>query len=213
MLLEVKHVTGTGKGFHLEDICFSLEEGYLLGIVGKNGAGKTTLFRYIMEPKHNYQGEILLDGENIQKDRVNSMNKIGFVSDENIFFKNYTIEQNIELLKEFYQCWDQEQFEELLKQMDLTLGMKIGSLSRGEWTKFQVAFAVAHKARLYLMDEPTAGMDPVFRKEFFRILQKLLMEKGCSVIMTTHIQEEIDRKMDIKAVMEQGRLVSYQEVF
>lgn len=65
MLLEVNHITGKKKGFHLQDIHFSLEEGYLLGITGKNGAGKTTLFRYIMEQKSQYDGEILLDGKNI----------------------------------------------------------------------------------------------------------------------------------------------------
>ena len=213
MLLEVNHITGKKKGFHLQDIHFSLEEGYLLGITGKNGAGKTTLFRYIMEQKSQYDGEILLDGKNIQTNREEAMNKIGFVSEERIFFENYTIAGNAELLGIFYQLWDQKKFEELIEKMGLKLGMKLGRLSRGERIKFQIAFAVAQKPRLYLMDEPTAGMDPIFRKEFFRIVQELLMDGDSSVIMTSHIQEEIEEKMDIKAVMDKGRLISYKEAY
>ena len=211
MLLEVKNVTGREKGFCLRDISFSLEEGYLLGIAGKNGAGKTTLLRYFMEPEGRYDGEILLDGKEIRLDRTDRLNKIGFVSEENIFFEQYTIEQNIDLLNEFYNIWDQDLFAWLLKEMGIHSGQKIESLSRGERVKFQIALSAAHKPRLYLMDEPTAGMDPVFRKEFFRLLQTLLSGEDCAVMMTTHIEEEIERKMDLQAVMDGGRLVSFRE--
>ncbi len=141
------------------------------------------------------------------------MNKIGFVSEERIFFENYTIAGNAELLGIFYQLWDQKKFEDLIEKMGLKLGMKLGRLSRGERIKFQIAFAVAQKPRLYLMDEPTAGMDPIFRKEFFRIVQGLLMDGDSSVIMTSHIEEEIEEKMDIKAIMDKGRLISYKEAY
>lgn len=213
MLLELKHVTGKSKEFSLKDISFSLEEGILLGIAGKNGAGKTTLFRYFMEFNHQYYGEILLDNEEIQKDREKTLNKIGFISDENIFFKKYTIGQNAELLGNFYKKWDQKQFEEQIAFMGLSMGKFVGKLSRGEWIKFQIAFAAAHKPRLYLMDEPTAGMDPVFRKEFFRMLQRLFLQENISIIMTTHIQEEMDTKMDMKMILEQGRLISFGEAW
>lgn len=211
MLLELKHVTGKSREFALKDISFSLEEGMLLGIAGKNGAGKTTLFRYFMESDSQYDGEILLDNEEIRKDRVKTLNKIGFISDENIFFKKYTIEQNANLLGSFYDQWDQKQFEEQISCMGLNMGKNVGKLSKGEWMKFQIAFAFAHKPRLYLMDEPTAGMDPIFRKEFFRMLQKLFLQEDISIIMTTHIQEEMDTKMDMKAILEQGRLISFGE--
>lgn len=218
MLLEFRHVTGK-KGWHtkksrffgLQDISFSLEGGYLLGIAGKNGAGKTTLFRYIMEPDIRYDGEILLEGEDIRKDRVKTLNRIGFVSDENEFFHKYTIGQNAELLGRFYDHWDQEKFETLIKHMDLGMGMKVDALSRGQWIRFQTAFAASHTPKLYLFDEPTAGMDPIFRKEFFRLLQELLMDGKSSAIMTTHIEEEMEWRMDWKAVLEQGRLLSFGE--
>lgn len=218
MLLEFKNVTGKSKnsrkkpaGFFLKNISFLLEEGYILGIAGKNGAGKTTLFRYIMEPDILYDGQIFLDGEDIRKNRNRTMNKIGFVSDENVFFEMYTIAQNAELLGGFYEQWEQKKFEDMIKAMELGMGMKVGKLSRGQKIKFQLAFAVAHAPRLYLLDEPTAGMDPIFRKEFFRILQKIMAGENTSVMMTTHIQEEIEQKMDLQAVMEDGKLISFSE--
>lgn len=211
MLLKVEHVTGKAKDFSLRDICFSLDEGYILGVAGKNGAGKTTLFRYIMEPKQLYNGMILLDGKDIRKDRIHTLNQIGFISEENQFFECYTIIQNVELLGMFYENWDQECFLELLDQMELIKSKTISSLSRGERIKFQIAFAAAHRPRLYLMDEPTAGMDPIFRKQFFRLLQELMAKEDCSVIISTHIQQELETKVDIRAILEEGRLVSIEE--
>ena len=77
--------------------------------------------------------------------------------------------------------------------------------------KFQMAFAAAHHPVLYLLDEATAGMDPVFRIDFFKILQEIIATEEASVIMTSHIQEEIDRKMDFIGIMEQGSLIQFCE--
>ena len=77
--------------------------------------------------------------------------------------------------------------------------------------KFQMAFAMAHKPSIYLLDEVTAGMDPVFRIDFFKILHEVIAEEKASVLMTSHIQEEIKMKMDYVGIMEQGKMVSFGE--
>lgn len=84
-------------------------------------------------------------------------------------------------------------------------------MSRGERFKFQLAFAVAHDPCIYLMDEVTAGMDPVFREDFFAMLRELIKEEKCSVLMTSHILSEIERKMDYAAVMKDGCLGEFRE--
>ncbi len=77
--------------------------------------------------------------------------------------------------------------------------------------KFQLAFAVAHRPKLYLLDEATAGMDPVFRIDFYRILRELLEGENCGIILSTHIEEEIEKQLDYVGMLEEGRLVSFGE--
>ncbi|MBQ2803382.1 MAG: ABC transporter ATP-binding protein [Lachnospiraceae bacterium] len=211
MLLEFEHVTGISKRFALQDITFSLEAGYIMGLAGKNGAGKSTLLDYIMNPKQLYTGQIRLNGVNIREDHVYTRNKLGFVSDENQFFKERTAMQNVELLSAFYEDWDMDIFKDAMKKMELPTSKKVGKMSRGEYFKFQTAFAMAHKSELYLLDEVTAGMDPVFRIDYFKMLQQMIQEEKASILMTSHIQDEISRRMDYVGILENGRLIQFDE--
>lgn len=215
MLLEFEQVTGIKKHFRknfcLQDVSFSLPAGYIMGLAGENGAGKSTLMDYIMNPKQRYEGKILLQGEDIRENHIGILNKIGFVSEENHFFEEMTIGQNEQLLGYFYDNWDGKLFRIMLQKMELSLGKIVGKLSRGERMKFQMAFAVAHHPVLYLLDEVTAGMNPVFRVDFFKILQEVIATEEASVLMTSHIREEMDRKMDYVGIMEKGRMTSFGE--
>lgn len=211
MLLEFEHVTGTSKKFALQDIHFSLEAGYIMGLVGKNGAGKSTLLDYIMNPKQLYKGEIRLCGVNIRDNHTYIKNKLGFVSEDNLFFRDFTAMENVDLLSRFYEEWDMDVFRDAMKRMELSTAKIVGKMSRGENFKFQMAFAMAHKPKLYLLDEVTAGMDPVFRIDYFKILQELIATEQASVIMTSHIQDEISRKTDYVGVLENGRMVQFGE--
>ena len=211
MLLEFEHVTGTSKKFYLEDISFSLPAGYIMGLAGKNGAGKTTLMDYIMNPKKQYIGAIRINGIDIHKNHVQMRNDIGFVSDVNPFLREYSANQNAEILGSLYDNWDMELFVGAMQKMDLSIAKKVGKMSRGELTKFQLAFAIAHKPALYLLDEVTAGMDPVFRIDFFKMLYEIVKSEEASVLMTSHIQTEIGQKTDYVGILENGRLVSFGE--
>ncbi len=211
MLLEFEAVTGTSSKFHLQDISFSLPAGYIMGLAGKNGAGKTTLIDYIMNPKIQYTGSIRINGEDIRKNHTQMKNKIGFISDENQFLKERSAAQNAEILGSLYDEWDNELFKDALKKLELPVTKVYGKMSRGEKMKFQMAFAMAHKPALYLLDEVTAGMDPVFRIDFFKMLQEVICTEEASVLMTSHIQEEMVRKMDYVGVLEAGRMVSFNE--
>lgn len=211
MLLEFEHVTGTGKHFRLENINFSLPAGYIMGLAGKNGAGKTTLIDYIMNPKKQYTGTIRINGVDIHENHVQMLNEIGFVSDENRFLKDRTAIQNAELLGTLYRQWDMDVFRDALKKMDLSGGKIVDKMSRGEKMKFQMAFAMAHKPVLYLLDEVTAGMDPVFRIDFFKILQEVIKTEEASILLTSHIQNEIGQKTDYAGIMEHGRLIEFGE--
>jgi ABC-2 type transport system ATP-binding protein len=139
------------------------------------------------------------------------MQQIGVVSEDHRFLENRTGRQNAELLGLLYENFDMERFEAALKEMQISGGVTYKKMSRGERMKFQLAFAIAHGSRLYLLDEATAGLDPVFRIEFFDMLRSLLRDENCSVLMTSHNEAEITRQTDYVAVMKDGRLSAFQE--
>ena len=211
-MLEFKNVSGSDKGFNLKDITFSLEKGFVMGIAGKNGAGKSTLFKYILDNRIHYKGEIWFEGQNIRDDFLAFKQKVGFVSEESRFFGMYTIGQNAELLSLFYEKWNQEKFLNALKRMELSKTKRIENLSKGEYLKFQMAFAMGCNAKLYLLDEATGGMDPVFRRDFYKILHELIATEEVTVVMTSHIEEEIELHMDYIGIMEAGEMKSFGEV-
>lgn len=218
ILFAAKQVQGKkallGKGrFTVQNVDFELPGGYIMGIVGENGAGKTTLMHYIMDEKKHYRGSFYLDGTDIADDHAWSMNRIGFVSEERCFLRQKSARENAMMLGRFYDTFDMELFESLMEQMHLRSARIIEKMSRGETIKFQLAFAIAHKPRLILMDEPTAGMDPIFRKEFYRLLRQQLEVMDCSVIMSSHLEDDIQKEFDYIGRIEHGEFVSFSENF
>lgn len=211
-MLEFINVTGKSKKFNLNNVSFSAKEGFITGIIGPNGAGKTTLLNYVLKDKKNYDGSILYDGKDITNNHNEFRDILGYVSDEKRFFNEFTISENVNLLSPFYTVWDNNLFINLMKEMNLNTSKKIKNLSRGEYLRFQMAFAMAHHSKLYLLDEATSGMDPVFRKDFFKLLHNLIATEDVTIIMTTHIEDEINRHMDYCGCMENGELKYFKEV-
>ena len=138
MILEFKNVTGKTKHFNLQDVSFALEPGFIMGLAGKNGAGKSTLIDYIMNPKQQYTGEILIEGVNIRDKHYHMMNRIGFISDNNTgFLYEKTAKENMEIFGPLYDDWDDVRFFKAMQKMNLSPGKIVGKMSRGELFKFQ----------------------------------------------------------------------------
>lgn len=210
-VLQFAHVTGKKKKFYLNDISFAMQPGYIYGMVGENGAGKTTLMRYILEEKNRYDGKIFVNGVDIADHHAMLMNRIGYVSEDNEFFDACSGTENAKTLGLLYDDFQMELFRESAAAMQLSTAKIYGKMSRGERLKFQLAFAIAHRPSLYLLDEVTAGMDAVFRLELFELLRKLIRDETCSILLTSHITSEIERETDYVAVMEHGTLSPWME--
>lgn len=210
-VLSFEHVTGKGRKFHLEDISFEVMPGFIYGLTGKNGAGKTTLFQYIMKENAGYEGCICVDGEDIKDNHAAVMNKVGLVSSDNSFFGACTCRQNAKVLGAFYDGFSMEKFETVMEEWKVPPGKVYRKMSRGEKYKFQLAFAIAHDPCLYLLDEVTAGMDPVFRREFFDRMRQLIKDEKTSVLMTSHILSEMETGTDYTGVLKEGRLTAFGE--
>lgn len=220
-VLEFRNVTGRDRGFRLEDVSFAVEPGYLVGIAGKNGSGKTTLLHYLLDPKCRYTGSICLEGQEIHRGdgkgrgfcpgredpHARCMERIAFLSEEAPWLFYCSARENALYYGAFYESFDMKQFLENMKRLEVSSVRQIGKMSRGERMKFQLAFAMAHDPVLYVMDEPTAGMDPMFRREFFRMIGELLTGERSSVLMTTHNREELQQRMDYVGILKDRRLV------
>ena len=139
------------------------------------------------------------------------MNKVGLVSSDNSFFESCTCRQNAKVLGAFYDGFSMEKFETVMEEWKAPSGKVYRKMSRGEKYKFQLAFAIAHDPCLYLLDEVTAGMDPVFRREFFDRMRQLIKDEKTSVLMTSHILSEMETGTDYTGVLKEGRLTAFGE--
>ena len=150
-------------------------------------------------------------GKGFRLEDVSFSLESGYVSEDRKFFVGISAYENAKLLSLYYPAFDWIKFEEQMKRMNVSSEKIIGKMSRGERIKFQMAFAMAYSPKLYLLDEATAGMDPIFVREFYRIVRECMEEEDVSVILVTHNMEELCRIADYVGVLEQGRLVSFGE--
>lgn len=139
------------------------------------------------------------------------LDNVGLITDNYHYIKEFTIEQNVDLFSPFYSCFDTKLLNEKLKQYNINPLKKIFNLSKGECVQFQFAFAMAYKPSLYLFDEATAGMDIVYRKDFFKELRTLMIDGKVTVMLTTHLQEELENDVDYICILENGNMVSFSE--
>ena len=210
-IIEFKNVNYKNQDFELKNISFALEKGYVLGISGKNGAGKSTLLKLIMEPERNFTGQILIDGEDIKEKSYKYREKIGFVTADQNFLEEYNIKNNAEFYSKAYDNFDMQIFNDCIKEYEVPENVKYKSLSWGQKIRFMLAFGLAHGSTLFLFDEATAGMDIVFRKDFFKLIRSLIDKNNISVVMVTHLNEELKFQSDYSLVLDNGEIVLFEE--
>ena len=209
-MLEVKDLIKKYFSFTLQNVSFSLEPGYILGLTGRNGAGKTTLIKQLIHPETASQGSVVINGIDAKKKPIAARQEIGVLMEEQPFLMDMTLEMNGILLGAFYERFDMVKFHEYLKRFDLYPDRVYRNLSRGMRMKFQLAFALAHSPKLLLMDEATGGLDVVFRREFYYLLQEAVEKEMVSVIISTHVTEDLDKVADYVAFMEGGKMKFYE---
>ena len=207
MLLEVKDVSKRLGSFKLKNISFELPEGFILGLIGPNGAGKTSLIHLILGLYEPDEGEILIDGQNYHEHEINIREKLGTVLLEDLFEGGYTLKENGSLYGNYYKNYSEETLLRYLERFHLDPTRKFKQLSKGEKLKFQFAFALSHDAKLLILDEPTGNFDPGFRAEFFEVLKEFIADGQRSVILSTHLTEDLDRLADYICYLEKGETI------
>jgi ABC-2 type transport system ATP-binding protein len=206
----ILRVNGLGKryeGFALTDVSFEIPPGFVMGLVGPNGAGKTTTLKAILGLLRRNSGSITVGGLDPELEGAAVRSRIGFVHDEPRFPRYWTLRETARVVARFYERWDAERFRRLSDAFGLMPRKRFGNLSRGTRMKFALAVALSHHAELIVMDEPTTGLDPVFRRELLDELQDLLQDGRTSILFSTHITADLDRIADYVTLLQGGRVV------
>lgn len=205
--LELRGVVKRYRGFSLSEVSFSLPRGYIMGLIGPNGAGKTTIVKLLLNLVWRERGEILAFGQDVRTAEVAVRSRIGFVHEVPAFYDHLTVESSAAILRPFYPTWDEEGFSRLARQFEIPLKKRVYALSRGTRTKLALALALSHRAELLVLDEPTTGLDPVFRRELLDLLRGCIEDGRTSVLFSTHITTDLERIADYVTLIHDGRVV------
>lgn len=187
----------------LKNVNIKLEKGKILGQLGPNGSGKTTLIKIICGILTQSSGSILIDGQ-IPGPYTKSI--ISYLPDRNHLYKWMKIKDAINFYKDFYRDFNEEKAYDLLKFMKLDKNSKITSLSKGMSEKLNLTLVLSREAKLYVFDEPIAGVDPVAREQILNAIIQNFNEKS-SVIITTHLVKDIERIFDDVAFISEGEII------
>jgi ABC-2 type transport system ATP-binding protein len=193
-------------GFELHDVSFTLPRGYVMGLVGPNGAGKTTIVKLIMNLIRPDGGEINVFGLDHRAHEAEIKSRIGWVYDVPPFYGDVSLRDTKRAIALFYPKWNESLFSQLAAQFQLPLRKKVKSLSNGMRTKLALALALSHDADLLVLDEPTTGLDPVFRRELLHGLSDLLQDERKSILFSTHITTDLERIADFVTFIRDGRV-------
>lgn len=210
-MLRVESLSKKFDNFQLNNISFNLEEGFIMGLMGPNGSGKTTLIKLIMGLLQPDEGKIYFKGKDISENPREFKENIGFVYDNLYFYENLKVKDFMNTVSVFYKNYDKDKFENYLLKFNINKDSRIRSLSKGQRIKLMIANALSHDAKLLILDEPTSGLDPIFRKEMIHILQEELENGDKSVIISTHIIQDLSRAADYITFINNGELVFSEE--
>ena len=172
-LLEVENLCKTYPSFSLQDVSFKIEEGYIMGFIGRNGAGKTTTLKSMLKFVKADKGKSIINGFDISTNEIDVKKSIGFVSGTDGFYQTTKIKTITNVTKKFFDNWNEELYRKLLSTFKLDENKKIKELSAGMKIKYQITLAMCHDAKLLILDEPTSGLDPVSRDELISALDRV----------------------------------------
>ena len=205
--IEIKGLCKSYPDFSLKNIDLTLPSGSILGLIGENGAGKTTTIKCILNLIRRDAGEITLLGyDNIREERPAKAD-VGLVLDECFFHDTLRPLDVGRILAPSFQRWDEALFRSYLKNFSLPEKKLIKEFSRGMKMKLSLSAALAHRPKLLILDEATAGLDPVVRDEILDEFLGFIQDEDHAILMSSHITSDLEKVADYIAYIHQGEVV------
>ncbi|WP_323756019.1 ABC transporter ATP-binding protein [Roseivirga sp.] len=209
MSISLHHISKSYKDIiALTDISFEVKEGELFGLIGPDGAGKTTLFRILTTLLFADQGDATVAGYDVVKDYKQIRNSVGYMPGKFSLYQDMTVEENLNFFATIFGTTIEENYEliqDIYVQIEPFKKRRAGQLSGGMKQKLALCCALIHKPEVLFLDEPTTGVDPVSRKEFWEMLKRL-QQKGITILVSTPYMDEA-ALCDRIAFIQEGKIL------
>lgn len=206
----------------LNNTSLQVKRGQILGLIGPNGAGKTTLLKAILGLS-TVEGDLEVLGKNPKKQRTELLNDVCFIADTATLPRWMKVKDVLTYVEGVHQNFDRAKANTLLSNTDIQIDSKVSQLSKGMTTQLHLAIVMAVNAKILILDEPTLGLDILYRKQFYNTLLSDYYDEDKTIVITTHQVEEIESILTDVAFIQKGEIVlddsmqhlaeNYQQIF
>ena len=200
-----------GKSRGIVDLNLTVKKGEFFGFIGPNGAGKSTCIRTLLGLIKSSSGSATVLGLDIEKDKVEILDKIGYLPSETMFYSGMRVKDVLKLSADLRKKDCSEEAKVLCDRLQLDINKKVEELSFGNKKKVAIVCALQHRPELLILDEPTSGLDPLMQREFFQILQERNAE-GTTIFLSSHILAEVQSNCMRAGIIREGRLIACDSV-
>ena len=210
--IQLSHINKSFGDFAIRDLCLEVPSGTICGLVGENGAGKSTTIRLLMGALRPDSGSARVLGTDVSSPEFRAVKEdIGVVLDEAYFPESLNAVQVGKIMAGTYRRWDQGLYDGYLKRFDLPLKKQFKDFSRGMRMKLAIAVALSHQPKLLVLDEATAGLDPIVRDEVLDLFNEFTREEDHSILISSHILSDLEKLCDYIAFLHKGDLLFCEE--
>ncbi len=197
-----------GGKLALDRVSLGIGRGRVIGLLGPNGSGKTTMIKLMNGLIRPTKGDIYIDGA---KPGVYTKSIVSYLPDRTYFDGWMTARDIVEMFSEFYDDFDRYKAEQMCAELNIAMGDRIKTMSKGTKEKVQLILVMSRKAQLYLLDEPIAGVDPAARDYILTTIINNYNEEG-TVIISTHLISDIERVLDEVIFINNGKVIRHESV-
>ena len=211
--ISIENLCKSYKDFQLDNVSLHVPMGTVMGFVGQNGSGKTTTIKSILNLIKTDSGTIQVLGHDAFTDSVLAKQEIGIVFDELGVPDTLNCNMIDKIMKNIYKNWDSDEFFRYTDVFKLPRDKVLKKFSRGMQMKSQMAIALSHHANLLILDEATAGLDPVARNELLDMLLDYMEDENHSILMSSHITSDLERVADYITFIDNGKIILTDEKY
>lgn len=211
-VIEVNHLTKYyGKSRGIVDVSFNVEDGEIFGFIGPNGAGKSTTIRLFLSLIYPTKGDAKIFGKDCIKFGPEIRQEIGYLPSEVFYYEGMKVIDLLNYSASFYKKDCTKRLHELADLMELDLKRRIDDLSYGNKKKVGIVQGLLHQPKLIVLDEPTAGLDPLMQQKFFNLIREE-NNRGATIFFSSHILTEVQKMCNRVAIIKEGSIINIQDI-